>query len=86
MHSARTVATSGRLSCAPPVGYNEAMRLEWDERKNQANIRKHGLVLCHSFILGYTDFSLHWASSIFICQSTPRWVLLTSSDHARIRC
>ena len=44
------------------------------------------LVLCHSFILGYTDFSLQRASSIFICQSTPRWVSLTSSDQARIRC
>ena len=27
----------------PPVGYNRLMRLEWDERKNQANIQKHGL-------------------------------------------
>ena len=45
-----------------------------------------GLVLCHSFMLGYTDFSLQRASSIFICQSTPRWVLLTSAAQARSRC
>jgi uncharacterized protein len=25
------------------LGYNQSMRLEWDERKNQANIQKHGL-------------------------------------------
>lgn len=30
------------------------------------------LVLCHSRILGYIDLSLQRASSIFICQSTPR--------------
>lgn len=30
------------------------------------------LVLCHNLILGYTDFSLQRASSILICQSTPR--------------
>lgn len=27
----------------PIAGYNGLMRLEWDERKNQANIQKHGL-------------------------------------------
>ena len=43
MKSPRTLAASGRLSHAPPVGYNRLMRFEWDERKNQANIRKHGL-------------------------------------------
>jgi uncharacterized DUF497 family protein len=25
------------------AGYNELMQFEWDEEKNQANIRKHGL-------------------------------------------
>ena len=43
------------------------------------------LVLCHSLILGYADFSLQRASSIFIYQSTPRCVSLTSADEARMR-
>src|SRR6516164_1137911 len=42
------------------------------------------LVLCHSFIVGYTDFSFVRASSIFICQSTPRCVALTSFDQADV--
>src|SRR5262249_43831725 len=43
-----------------------------------------GLVLCHSLILGWTDASLQRASSIFICQSTPRCVLLMSDDQALV--
>jgi hypothetical protein len=42
----------------------------------------HSLVLCHSLIVSYTDFGFVRASSIFICQSTPRYVALTSVDHA----
>jgi len=42
------------------------------------------LVLCHSLMFGYTDFSLHRASSIFICQSTPRCAALTSVDQAAV--
>ena len=41
------------------------------------------LVLCHDLILGSTDFSLQRASSIFICQSTPRCAALISLDQAR---
>ncbi len=42
------------------------------------------LVLCHALMFGYTDFSLHRASSIFICQSTPRCAALTSVDQAAV--
>ncbi|MCD4726880.1 MAG: BrnT family toxin [Pirellulales bacterium] len=41
--SRKKPAAARCLSHASPVGYNESMRLEWDERKNQANIQKHGL-------------------------------------------
>ena len=41
-----------------------------------------GLVVRHSIILGYTDFSLQRASSTSICQSTPRCMLVMSMDHA----
>ena len=42
------------------------------------------LVLRYSLILGYTDVSFVRASSIFICQSTPRWVSLMSVAHAAV--
>ena len=46
----------------------------WDNAPMEsffASMKKE-LVLCHSLIFGYTEASFPRASSIFICQSTPR--------------
>ena len=42
------------------------------------------LVLRQRSILGSREIGLLRASSSFNCQSTPRWVLVTSLDHAPI--
>jgi hypothetical protein len=36
------------------------------------SLQTNSLVLCHSLIFGWTEVSLPRASSIVICQSTPR--------------
>ena len=67
--------------------YCDEFSFRWNHRKTTDAQRTElalRLVLCHSWILGYTNFSLHGASSIFICQSTPRCPALTSVDQAAV--
>ena len=55
-----------------------------EEQQQFVKYAREFLVLCHRIILGYTDFSLQRASSIFICQSTPRCWSFRSVDQASI--
>lgn len=65
--------------------FNDEKNQSWFQRSMDWRINNvFAWWLALVFLFGSTDLGLNRASSICICQSTPRCVLLTSADHAVI--
>ena len=67
----KSTTTQNTVAALTEMG-RKVMVVGCDPKADSTRLLLNGLVLSHVLILGYTDLSLQRASSIFICQSTPR--------------